>query len=73
MLKKQPVTYICKINYKKTPCPLCQTKGKYEKQDLDLVCKVCGAIIETPYQYVGGIKFNNNIHFKKKKIYRDKK
>ena len=51
--------------------PLCKTPGQYVKQDLDLICKVCGAIIETNYEYTAGFKFNNNIDFKIKKIQRD--
>ena len=71
MLKPQPVNYMCKIDYQQTACPICKTRGNYIKQELDLVCAVCGAIIETPYRYTAGFKFNNNIDFKIKKIQRD--
>lgn len=48
---------ITEIDYKNTVCPICQTKGKYQKHYEDLECSVCGAIIETPYPYVAGRKF----------------
>lgn len=42
---------------KKRKCPSCQTTGEYETDpNLNVYCKKCGLIIETPYPYTAGLK-----------------
>lgn len=45
--------------YTNLKCPACGKKGKYETdQNLEVYCTECGLIIESPYPYVAGIKFD---------------
>ena len=74
-IKNSPkFAYLLKIDYNKTQCPVCKNVGGYEKNDYELICGHCGFVIDTPYQYTAGFKFNQNLTFALKKIQRaDKK
>lgn len=42
---------------KKRVCPHCSHIGKYETDNnLNVYCKVCGLVIESPYPYTAGLK-----------------
>lgn len=57
---KQTIGTIPPINIpaiKHRKCPSCSTKGEYETDNnLNIYCKVCGLVIESPYPYTAGLK-----------------
>ena len=77
MIKKAPnkYAYLIKIDYDRTPCPVCGSVGSetFEKLDYELICSHCSCVIETPYPYTSGVRFNKNLTFTLKKIQRDDK
>ena len=55
-------------------CPSCSTIGEYETDNnLNVYCKVCGLIIETPYPYSAGLKHWVYCDFKYNKRIRELK
>lgn len=49
----------------KRKCPSCQTTGEYDTDtNLNIYCKKCGLIIETPYPYTAGTKHDTYCDFK---------
>ncbi|WP_458454376.1 hypothetical protein [Methanobrevibacter sp.] len=54
---------------RKTKCPHCETVGEYETdENLNTYCKNCGLVVDAPYKYTAGIKFDllHDILHKKK-------
>lgn len=59
---------------KKRKCPSCQTIGEYETdENLNIYCKKCGLVIETPYPYSAGFKHWVYCDFKYNKRIRELK
>ena len=54
---------ILKIDYKKTKCPICNHTGEWVNTDFEKVCRHCGCVIETPYNYTAGRAFNQHIEY----------
>lgn len=54
---------------KRLKCPSCNTIGEYETDDrLETYCKKCGLIIESPYPYTAGNRYDllSDILYKRK-------
>lgn len=59
--------YKIEIDIKNTRCPICKHKNLKMSMSGQINCK-CGYINNTSHSYCGGVKINNNLSFKLKKI-----
>lgn len=62
-------TYLIKIDYDNTLCPVCKQKGDYRKEGQYMICKHCECILEDPYPYHAGERHNVDIRFAQKYVY----
>ena len=49
-----------KISFNKIECPVCNSLGKFYKNDYEIICE-CGYVLITPYPYVAGVKLNTEL------------
>lgn len=66
---KSKKTYLIRIIYKRTACPVCHTIGNFKQDNELLLCQTCGCVINDPYPYSAGIKHSEGIRFTQKIIY----